>query len=472
MSRPKSYRRPTTPERMEAIDSPPVVERTEETETPNALVGDVARIQRLTDMAAAVDQADAIASQVDDLQASNPSQLRELDVSRPDNSFVRNTLPQQAVPETNDPAAGRSIPRRRADATPLPQPYQLRVAPNRLNIVKRFGGNEQTEEAVQVALAWLAVQQANDGRWQAKRYGAGQGAKVDDHDREHAGANSDTAMTGLALLAFLGAGHTHLEGEYRRTVYNGLRFLTEVQGENGNLYGDARLFAKMYCHGIASLAISEAYAMTGDHRLRQAVKGAVHHTIESQDRSTGGWRYHPGDPGDMSQFGWQVMALKSAQHAGIETPGETRVGMLRFLRSVSLGKDRGLASYRPGDNKPSRTMTAEAVACRYFLQMNQHPSALAEAESFIIQSPPNDQRVNLYYWYYGTLALFPKQDSVWENWNVRLQKQLLQRQRRDGEFAGSWDTDTVWGGYGGRIYTTAMATLCLEVYYRYLPLYQ
>jgi hypothetical protein len=78
---------------------------------------------------------------------------------------------------------------------------------------------------------------------------------------------------------------------------------------------------------------------------------------------------------------------------------------------------------------------------------------------------------NLYYWYYGSLALFQLQDEAWRPWNAALQTELLSLQRKEGELAGSWDPNTVWGGYGGRVYSTAMAALCLEVYYRYLPLY-
>ena len=38
-------------------------------------------------------------------------------------------------------------------------------------------------------------------------------------------------------------------------------------------------------------------------------------------------------------------------------------------------------------------------------------------------------------------------------------------------FAGSWDPSGPWGRYGGRLYSTAISTLTLEVYYRLLPLY-
>ena len=78
---------------------------------------------------------------------------------------------------------------------------------------------------------------------------------------------------------------------------------------------------------------------------------------------------------------------------------------------------------------------------------------------------------NFYYWYYGTLSLFHLQGKPWERWNTALKPELVELQRHDGGLAGSWDPNTVWGGYGGRVYTTSLATLCLEIYYRYLPLH-
>lgn len=375
-----------------------------------------------------------------------------------------------------------STARRLGDGEPLPDVYQLRMSRNRMTLIEQQGGSERTEQAVEAALKWLAAHQEPDGRWDVDRFGGGIETKVLGHDREGAGMEADTGITGLALLAFLSAGHTHFEGEYRRNVQHGLEFVLGKQAADGNLAGSAKLFARMYCHGMATLAISEAYAMTGDHRMRSYVERAVQYTIESQDPGTGGWRYQAADRGDMSQFGWQVMALKSAELAGITIPGETRAGMIRFLRSVSKGEHRGLASYRPSD-RASETMTAEALACRFFLGIQQDERAVHEATSYLGQQLPGGGQANLYYWYYGTIGLFQAQvipptpgqatnQTVWPEWNQALQQQLLARQQRDGDDAGSYSPDTVWGSYGGRVYATAMATLCLEVYYRYLPVYE
>jgi hypothetical protein len=89
----------------------------------------------------------------------------------------------------------------------------------------------------------------------------------------------------------------------------------------------------------------------------------------------------------------------------------------------------------------------------------------------LLEELPGQEETNLYYWYYGTLAMYQLQGDHWELWNKALQKSLLRTQRSDGDLAGSWDPDPVWGAYGGRVYATAMSALCLEVYYRYLPLY-
>jgi hypothetical protein len=215
--------------------------------------------------------------------------------------------------------------------------------------------------------------------------------------------------------------------------------------------------------------LSEALALTGDRRLAPFVERAVGFTLACQHPTNGGWRYQKGDLGDMSQFGWQVMALRSAELAGVAVPQTAHNGMRRFLRSASSGTQGGLASYRAGE-RVSRTMTAEALACRYFLDGEPPSNLRDEAVAFLLEDPPQDGRPNFYYWYYGTLALYQTQDDHWNSWNAALQEQLLGRQRTDGDAAGSWDPDCIWGGYGGRVYTTAMGCLCLEVYYRYLPL--
>jgi hypothetical protein len=229
--------------------------------------------------------------------------------------------------------------------------------------------------------------------------------------------------------------------------------------------GSAKLFASMYCHGMATLATAEAFAITRDARLRSSLERAVAYTVKSQ-HPAGGWRYQPGDVGDMSQFGWQIMALKSAELAGIDVPPATYDRADRFLLSVGAGRAGGLASYRAKE-RPSRTMTAEALLCRHLMHESPSPAAVEEAWAFLDQESPGAAGCNIYYWYYGTLALHLSQGPRWERWNAALQRELLMSQRREGALIGSWDPDRFWGAYGGRVYQTSLSTLCLEIYYRY-----
>jgi hypothetical protein len=116
-------------------------------------------------------------------------------------------------------------------------------------------------------------------------------------------------------------------------------------------------------------------------------------------------------------------------------------------------------------------MTAEALVCRQFLGLSRSNPASDEAGNFILTQLPGQGQPNLYYWYYATLGMFQLQGDHWRRWNNALTATLVARQRNEDELAGSWDPDDVWGGHGGRVYTTAMGALCLEVYYRFLPLY-
>lgn len=356
-----------------------------------------------------------------------------------------------------------------------PRVYENRRAPQKAEIIASHGGSPDTEAAVAAALKWLAAHQHTDGRWDASRFGAGQDRHVGSQHLRQVGLEADNGVTGLALLAFLGNGHTHLDGDYQETVARGLDFLLATQKENGNLSGDADPFAMMYCHGMAALALSEAFAMTQDERLLAPMRKAIRYTLASQHPTSGGWRYKPAETVcDTSQLGWQLMALKSAELAGIEVPPKARQGMLRFLQSVSSGRHGGLASYRPmtvAGERVTVSMTAEALVCRQFLGLARNHPASDEAGNYIATVLPGRGQSNFYYWYYATLGMFQLQGDHWQRWKSALEPTLIASQRTEGDLAGSWDADPLWGGHGGRVYSTALGALCLEVYYRFLPLY-
>jgi hypothetical protein len=368
-------------------------------------------------------------------------------------------------------AATAGVARTSTAPAPAPKIYQDRLSNNRPELLRQRGGSAETEAAVQKALKWLALVQESNGRFDAEKYGAGRETSALGQNRDGAGIRSDTGVTALALLAMLGSGNTHLHGQYARNVQHGLEWLLSMQASDGNLGGQATTFSFMYCHGMATFAMSEDYAMTHDRRLEQPLRRAIAYTIAAQHPTTGGWRYRPHEMGDTSQLGWQLMALKSAELAGIPMPEQTRDGAIRFLKSVASGNSGGLSSYRPGE-LPTRTMTAEALVCRQFLGMARDNPAADEAGRSLLAELPNKDNVNPYYWYYGTLGMYQLQGEYWQRWNEALQSALIGRQQTDGEMAGSWDPVCVWDGYGGRIYSTAVSALCLEVYYRFLPLYK
>ncbi len=359
----------------------------------------------------------------------------------------------------------------------IPPTYQQRLAKDRKETVLKFGGTEESERAVDLSLQWLARHQSPAGNWDGDRYGSGR-VKVDEQgvDRRNAGRNADTGLTALALLAFLAKGQTHEFGQYTPTVRKGLEWLISQQRNDGYLGGNATHYAQMYCHGMATYALAEAYGMQEDGaspgrlELRAPLERAIRYTISQQNTSDGGWRYVKGQQGDMSMFGWQLMALKSAEIAGLEIPAEVRSQMIAFLKERSLGDDKGLAAYRSG-LEPTEVMTAEALFCKQMLGIRRTNKASIEAVRYLQQRLPNRRNYNLYYWYYGTLAMFNYGGEPWRQWNESLRPLLEADQIKTGENAGSWDPKGVWGQYGGRVYSTALSALCLEVYARWLPLY-
>ena len=390
----------------------------------------------------------------------------QVEVGQFEKPNVDNSAISPAEPVTTEPA----IAIRRADGQPLPQVYSLRSAENRLQTVIQRGGSPETEQAVAKALKWLAENQSKDGRWNPRKLGGGREDRVLGHDREGAGTNSDSGITSLAVLAFLANGHTHLEGPYQHVVQNALEYIVGQQDSNGDLAGGAKLFARMYCHSMSLLAISEAHAMTGDRRLAVPVQRGVNFTLKAQNPRDGGWRYQPGDEGDMSQFGWQVLALHSAEVGGIDVPRSSKDNMVRFLDACCISPNKGVAAYRPGQG-PNTTMTAEALVCRNLLGQRMSRLTIEEAHQRIGMSLPTPERVNMYYWYYGTLAMYISGGEAWEQWNQQMKHTLLTLQTTSGANEGSWEPNGLWAGYGGRAYSTAMAALTLEVYYRYLPVY-
>lgn len=337
----------------------------------------------------------------------------------------------------------------------------------RVEVVKREGGTTLTEAAVSRGLRWLAMHQNRDGSWSLHRFNHAPGCSCNG-----TGVNSDAAGTSLALLPFLGAGQTHLVGRYRESVSSGLRWLLQHQREDGDLRSNPSGNTGMYAHGQATIVLCEAYLMTGDEKLKDPAQRALNFIIEAQHVG-GGWRYRPGEPGDTSVVGWQVMALQSGRAAKLEVPEVTMELAGHYLDSAS-SRGGALYAYQPG-HTPKAAMTAEGLLCRMYLGWKAEDPGLREGVEFLRSKHlPDVNQPNIYYWYYGTQTFHHYGGNAWKEWNDKMRDILISSQARSGHKAGSWNA---WPGdsharSGGRIYVTALATCVLEVYYRHLPIFR
>jgi hypothetical protein len=331
------------------------------------------------------------------------------------------------------------------------------------------GGTKQSERAVAAALNWLARHQNSDGSWSLGAYTA----RCKDSSCTGTGAvKSDAGATALALLPFLAAGQTHqTKGPYQKNIQAGLYWLTSHQKSDGDLSHDSG--QQMYTHGLAAIAMCEAYGLSRDKSIGQSAQMAVHFTERCQNPQTGGWRYKPLDPGDTSVFGWQVMALKSAQMAGLTVSSQALEGDHRWLKSTGNGS--GQFSYEPGGGG-TPTMSAVGLLCTQYMGAPRQDPAIAGGLNYLMAHLPNPGQRNIYYWYYATQVMHNLPGYEWDTWNRKMRKILIESQVTKGCAAGSWDPDMptkdAWGAQGGRIMVTSLSCLTLEVYYRYLPLYK
>jgi hypothetical protein len=227
----------------------------------------------------------------------------------------------------------------------------------------------------------------------------------------------------------------------------------------------------MYDHGMGAIALAEAYGLTKDQNLREPLRKAIEFILYAQNPDTGGWRYIPGADGDTSVFGWQLMALKSASLAGLDIPPHVLEKARGWLEHVASGEHGGLYGYQ--DKVPLPAMCAEAMFCQQLLGRPPTDSRMRETAVYLETMLPSmeKEKINYYYWYYGSLALYQHQGPIWEQWNEQIRGILVHAQKTQGDESGSWDPAGLWGRESGRAVITAMATLSLEVYYRYLPLY-
>jgi WD40 repeat protein len=413
-----------------------------------------------------------------DGEGGGPRLARVVDASASIVGDARPTSrPVDVAPAATATAASPET-RGRLDATP----YRNRFGPEKEIALRDHGGSEETENAVTNGLAYLARIQSPAGNW---------------GDPEHVDEKYGQVMVGksaLCLLAFLGAGHTPgSSSKHAAVAERAVAFLLSEQDERTGHFGNTAA----YSHGIATYALAECYALTKDAKLRRPLERAVRHILDNQNRQSrdpkrfGGWSYYYPDGHVFDSWprcsitAWQVMALESARLGGIEVPDRAFDDAKAFLLGA-YDRRRGYFRYSHDPerlNSEYRTLPGSTPAALFALSLvGEDPKSARfdKAREFVLDRAPDGYRYtsdadfvergmgNLYFWYYGTLALFRCEGDEWELWNAKMKKTLLPSQDKDG----SWRPIDLYARYAGddrndRSYTTAMCVLALEVYYRY-----
>ncbi len=311
----------------------------------------------------------------------------------------------------------------------------------------------EVDVAVEKGLAYLAKQQKPSG------------AITD-------GPNG-VATTGLAVLAYLAAGHVPDSGKHGLVVRGAVDFLVKAVPANG--YVGSVDGSRMYGQGIVALALAEAMGVEPDPQKRQAMQNALQRMLDviltaqkvrKDDNQRGGWRYEPGSgDSDLSLSGWSALALRASQNVGMNVSKEPIDRAVQYVaRCFSM--DEGAFAYQPG-NPSSIAMTSVALLNLHLLDAADREEARRAASWLARQPINNDTRFLYYSLYYSTQAATQVggelQDQVWKN-NKKL---LLDKQQEDGGFAQSPTAEEP-----GRVYATSMSVMTLAVPYETLPIYQ
>ncbi len=354
----------------------------------------------------------------------------------------------------------------------------------------RFGtgaggpGGKPGARCVKIALDWLAEHQDADGGWDAD--GFMKHDPAGDRTDGPGYANHDIGVTGLALLAFLGNGHTMTRGVHKEVVRRGIKWLASEQDRESGLFGEEIGHAFLYDHAIATLAMCESYYLDRSTVLKSKVQRALNYISRARN-PYGVWGYSvpPDGTNDTSVTGWMVLAMKSAEDAGLRVDREAFVAAAQWFDEMT-DPGTGRVGYRETGSASSRVrgmndqypvekgeaLTSVALLCRFFLGqdpaeeplMGQHADLILSA---LPQWDPEGLGCDMYHWYYGSYAMYQMGGDHWRRWRKAMEPAVIESQRKDGAARGSWDPVGPWGKPGGRVYSTATMALCLEAYYRY-----
>ena len=356
------------------------------------------------------------------------------------------------------------------------------------------GGGQATQRAVEAGLDWLKRHQDPEGFWDADGF---EMQCTLNRCNGPGNALNDVGLTGLALLAFLGAGNTPTEGPYKKVVKKGVKYLTDIQDPEDGCLCPKEGQHYMYNHAIGTLALTEAFGLSRYAPVKKFAKRALDYIHKTKNPGKA-WRYNDGDPdpfnqNDVSVTGWMIMCLASAKDFELPFEKADIVDSLAYIDEMTdpttgrTGyKQKGSYSSRElGDQETwpaeyGESMTAVAMLCRVFCgiileDVESQDEMLQKGGQLLLAKRPQWKEdedgkfyQDYYYWYYGSYAMFQVGGDEWEKWKKDMVNAVVENQRQDGCEKGSWDPMfDPWGDSGGRVYSTALCTLCLEVFYRY-----
>lgn len=328
------------------------------------------------------------------------------------------------------------------------------------------GMSKSSQDALEAGLVWLAKTQDTQGYWDCQRY---------------EGKASNISVTALAQLAFLGAGNSAKVGTYRKNVRASQAFLLSKLDPKSGRIGMYR-----YEAAITMMAMAEAWAMSEDKKLAEVVQGQVNDAMKYQDVG-GGWGYTPDADAakahvDTSVAGWWMMGMKSAKVAGAEISDQSWQRAQTYFKGVTQKGSDGVVTSGYVGKGAAPNMTAVGLTCLQFLGLpREDPLVKGQAEYFMKHPEhmisPRSNLGNPYYgWYYQALGLFQMgtKSEYWKKFGPVMQSVMTQIQEKSGSDKGSWPPKLAWQKDAthfeeqvGRVGTTAIGCLILEVCFRY-----
>lgn len=356
---------------------------------------------------------------------------------------------------------------------------------------KRYGIGK-AELALEAAMAWLAAHQARNGRFDVGGFAASGGG---DCGCDGPGAHAqDAGVTALALGVFVEDGNGPLSGPYASVVLAGTRWILQQQDPVSGAIADLSiapgrggkipknlLDASIYDHAISAGYLARLWQLSTKYSYFGPVSKSTKFIVDQRNPGSG-WSYKriPLSTPDTSITGWCWRALQEAGFSGVTVPTGAEEGTLALLDMVS-DPATGRVGYRTIGSPSARVMgvndtypvevvealTAAGLLVR--LQLGQtpesHPIVGTHADLLLKSLPewdPSGHRTDMYYWYYGSLAMRRLGGKHWEAWRKAMERAVVEGQRQDGHAAGSWDPIGPWGWSGGRVYATAMMARCLQ----------